>query len=534
MSLFPDTYNIIISQINIVFILQILWQSSNLGDRIYYNKSINLSNIAFFGSVSRGILMNEKIPERKKSRFDTLISSLINYEDKGQENLIDLLCRPGVQLKAIKSVPLRFRLIAYGFYNKLSLEELNQKLNENGQLGLYSRSLSEATVIYAFSRGLSYYEWANLRDKSYHLYNQCLTEDNSLHNFHITMQDIDQYVENNSVLDNDSIRRTKHFTQILEKKIIEEADKEQQNFLTFLKTNIEYYTSVREKTRYYFCKYLLYYLNKKMDDYLQVLETGLNYELEDARNEIVSKSKTDFKRKKQTLDGARENIYKNSISFSMIFKEYNNFYFGFINKDWFSVIIDYYIFEYKNLTNLHPTQKKQIADELRKRNKKLMNLSDDDVITWLIEDNEKKEKELDEQYSPENTKKNYQKGRSGENFLRNVCRGNLDLDRITFISFLIFFGQEAQNQIPDNQKITEKRINEILLECGFQTLTTNEYPAENNSFDQFVIDFLNADDPKALLQEEAETLSFNEENFYLYKTYLNSYSIEDAWKLITD
>ena len=93
--------------------------------------------------------MNEKIPERKKSRLDTLISSLMNYEDEGQENLIDLLCRPGVQLKTIKSVPLRFRLIAYGFYNKLSLEELNQKLNENGQLGLYSRSLSEATVIYA-------------------------------------------------------------------------------------------------------------------------------------------------------------------------------------------------------------------------------------------------------------------------------------------------------------------------------------------------------------------------------------------------
>ena len=46
-------------------------------------------------------------------------------------------------------------------------------------------------------------------------------------------------------------------------------------FRQFLNANIRSFSPVREKTRYYFCKYLYYYLEDKIGQYTQALGKSL-------------------------------------------------------------------------------------------------------------------------------------------------------------------------------------------------------------------------------------------------------------------
>ena len=140
---------------------------------------------------------------------------------------------------------------------------------------------------------------------------------------------------------------------------------------------------------------------------------------------------------------------------------------------------------------------------------------------------ERREREADRLYSPDNKKALYQRGRAGENYVRKILHGELDLDRVTFLSFLVFFGKEIQKQIPPEHRITGNRLNTILTECGFPMLDPER------SCDLFFIDFLETDDPMMFLMEEAETMAFSEENFHLYKTYLSSASNEKNWEDLT-
>lgn len=64
--------------------------------------------------------------------------------------------------KKMKKIPLRYRLIAVGFVSHMSLEQLETKLKENGCEQLYARNFIEASLLYAFSRGLSYDQWIHL------------------------------------------------------------------------------------------------------------------------------------------------------------------------------------------------------------------------------------------------------------------------------------------------------------------------------------------------------------------------------------
>ena len=162
---------------------------------------------------------------------------------------------------------------------------------------------------------------------------------------------------------------------------------------------------------------------------------------------------------------------------------------------------------------------------MRRRNKNLTGCSDDEAVNWLEEELERKEQEADKLYALENKKAVYQRGRAGENFLRKVLHGDLDTDRVTFLSFLVFFGLEAGKTVPTEYRIDKDRLNTILSECGFPALDP-ERPA-----DLFFIDFLKTDDPMMFLMEEAETMAFSEENFHLYKTYLSSVSNEKNWEV---
>ena len=69
------------------------------------------------------------------------------------------------QPEVIKNISVRYRIIALGFVKRMSLEELNEKLTEQGCPKLYSRNFWEATLIYAFLNGLSWQEWKQVLEE---------------------------------------------------------------------------------------------------------------------------------------------------------------------------------------------------------------------------------------------------------------------------------------------------------------------------------------------------------------------------------
>ena len=138
-----------------------------------------------------------------------------------------------------------------------------------------------------------------------------------------------------------------------------------------------------------------------------------------------------------------------------------------------------------------------------------------------IEDTEKK---LDEIYSKDGSGKGYQKGRSGEKVVRSYIHGVLDLDRTNLICYLIFFGNNCE--LPQGQEITEKRLNDILRECGYTILDPSD------EFDDFVIRFLNSDAPMETLIDEVNRFALDERNFYLYRLYRLSSNVDQTWSLL--
>ena len=61
--------------------------------------------------------------------------------------------------KKRKAVPARLEILAEGLAARWSLEQINQKLEENECEKLYARSFYEACLIYAFEHRMDYEEW---------------------------------------------------------------------------------------------------------------------------------------------------------------------------------------------------------------------------------------------------------------------------------------------------------------------------------------------------------------------------------------
>lgn len=473
--------------------------------------------MVMYNETKKGVLMAAKKQPQKNSLWDSLIGELMSTGES--ESPVDI-CLSGNR-KQINTVPLRYRLIALGFVQGLQLEDVNKKLLSNGCEELYARSLWEATLIYAFKNQLSYSSWKQLLQECSSVKNDILKGNNVLSSSALSMREIETYIDDNSVQERE-IARTQHRTQVLAKQI-SEISSDRQAFRLFVLSNVSSFSTVREKTRYYFCKYLLYYLASRMEPYLTALEKNVNIK-EMWEGLSVFRVRTVLDRKKHTPEEARDKILNSALSYGAIYDAFENFFFGYITQDWLQVLLDYY----GKLSTLTKRQKNQLAVEVRRRNKALAGLSDDEAIEWLEEEMERKEKETDALYALENKKAVYQRGRAGENFLRKILHGDLDPDRVTFLSFLVFFGKEAYKQIPPVHHITKERLDEILSECGFPTLDPNR------SSDLFFIDFLKTDDPMMFIMEEVETMAFSEENFHLYKTYLSSASNEKNWEEITE
>jgi hypothetical protein len=447
------------------------------------------------------------------SAFERMISDIMNTSD-GERLLEECM---SLNPNIVKKIPVRFRLIALGFLKKYSLEELNEKLSEEGCARLYSRSFWEACLIFAFLNHMSFKEWQTLQKSCEDLRDTAVIDSPYFKDNTITLDELERYIHENSE-EHTRFLETRHLTLQMEKQI-EDIQNNTDKFHQFLLNNIHSFSLVREKTRYYFCKYLCYYLENIIETYIDCMKTGKKSE-NDESDIMIFKSITNMKKQAKTPEDVRRFLHQTGISCKKLFNDFNYYYFEYVSLDWIEVLLEYY----GDLNSLPSEEKEKLASALKRHDKALAAMSTDEIINYEIAAIEQEEANLDTVYALEGDNKGYQRNRSGENTLRKYIKGNLDIDRTTFISFLIFFG--SRTPLEEKYEIHEERLNQILKECGFQTLNTED------SFDNFVIHFLSSPEPEDYLMEEVTRYALKEENFYLYNTYKSSVSYEEELRKI--
>ena len=489
-----------------------------------------------------------KMNSQGDAPLDLLYAELVRAAGSSDGSSILDICLHGRQ-KEINAVPLRYRLIALGFVKKLSPEEVNERLLENDCPRLYARSFWEASVIYALRKGLSYAQWKDLLVQCEDLRAKIVPDSRISSGKSISLSDIRTYVEGNSS-EKAGLNATIHMTKEIEKELAALAsgnvggqDSGQAEFLEFLRSNIESFSTVREKTRYYFCKYLLYELDRRikicMDHAKQEAEKSLIEKTTAKSSKVtvyipkdpalkVFYGLTPLRRKKYTLDVIREGLEKAALALHEIYKLYSDFYFDIPFLNWIHVLD----MADADLTALPSDVSKALANAVRreaalmkKRKKKRgekedypEDSSDAAQLKWLQD--KLLRSDLEDPLSP-------LAERRGELFLRKVLRGTLDLDRTTLLSFLLYFGAVARSAIPAAHLINRERLNIILEESGFPILDPGQ------PFDRFVCDFLESRDLEAFLHEQAEEMALSGNDFYLYRTWMLSESGERQWSSLT-
>lgn len=442
----------------------------------------------------------------KMSIFDQIVNEL-TVEDSGTEQL-DQCMQFNYSLS--RKVPLRYKIIAIGFVRHYALEELNSKLQEYGLSKLYARNLWEASLLFAFSNSLSYDEWKELSESVQSIKDSMNPQEDALSGPNVTIKILREYIESNSE-DEKAELLTKHRTRYLESALKKIHASEE--FIEYLRSNISQFSAVREKTRYYFCKYLYYYLERKIEEYIKIASRGIQYRMEDFMDELsIFKGASKVKRSAMKEELIREFLENTSISCGVLYAEFNEFFFDYVSLDWMQILLE----QAGDLSKLPPKNIERIANAARHYDKSYKSKTDLEIIMDLNKKIELHEQELDEEASLDSENRGYQKNRMGENTVRKYIKGVLDLDRTTFICFLIFFGSDLIK--PARLFIDRMRLDRMLAESGFRELD------QDNDFDYFVINYLNSDDPIDYLMEEVTRYAFSEENFYLYKLYQASRS----------
>lgn len=423
-----------------------------------------------------------------KNMFDKMINSLSSMEE---ERMIEecMSDNPSVA----KSMPARYRIIAMGFLSGLSIAELNEKLEENGYERLYSRNYKEAGLIYAFAHGMGYKEWKELSLKS-DSYIDTILEKKIYQGRRLSLQGLKDYVESTSDKDIDQLY-TRTMTVYLNQQLLSASTEEA--FFQFLSNNKETFSKVREKARYYFCKYLLYYL-----------EHYVKESVENDDNTIANLLVFDVRKLKKPSE---EMFYEFPISMSGIYDTFNFHYFSYMDADWMDILLEYY----GDLQSLPAQERKQLANSLRRYQPDWADLSDEEIILAKEKEMEEKEEKLDALYSS-GTLDSQVRSRSGENMIRQFIKGEADIDRTSLLCYLLFFGSVLAKDDP--LYLDRERINHILDQCGFGTLKIA------NEFDRFIIEYMSAEDPVDYLMNTVTAYAQQEKNFYLYHMYFKTYS----------
>ena len=447
----------------------------------------------------------------EKSVLDKIVTSFAN-DSEGEGFLSDCMSRDP---ELNRRVPLRYRIIAKGFVTGSTFEEVSEKLKASNCAELYSRSIWEAGLIYALSKGMKYDEWKEIQKicKLVRKEQEQMLSDSFFTARTVSLNEIRGYIDANSDIQDEDIK-TRHLTRIIEHKLTE-ADEGHEEFRALLMDNIDSMSVVREKTRYYFCKYLYYYLLSCIDHYLSLRKNAEN-EDEALAEVAVFKGTTTLRRKKMTDEEVRDYLKSAGISFGEIFDAFNYFYFGYVSLDWMEILLEYY----GNIDSIPDDERSELASSLRKYDsKKYKDLSDEEVLSLKQKELDLKEEALDKAYEPGSESKRYQEDRVGENTIRKYIKGALDIDRTTLICFMLFFG--AGSNLPNDLEISIDRMNVILEECGFAKLRTKD------EFDCFVMKYIETDEPVDCLMETVTDYALDEENFFIYRMYQASRSAED-------
>lgn len=408
----------------------------------------------------------------------------------------------------IRQVPLRYRIIALGFVNHFSLDALNEKLAQNGCPKLYSRNFWEATLIFAFLHGYTYDQWRQLQVQCADLYAQAEKE-GWFKGSKITYAELERHVQENSD-EKGNLLATQMQTQIMERGLAAAGDSVD-GLRAFLTANLSSFSAVRERTRYYFCKYLYYYLNRRIENYFDACRRGRG--VEEALSELLSlKSVTQLRRNLTRPEAEKRALIRESaLSCGEIFDAFNYFYFGYVSADWVQILLECY----ERVEDIPARQKQSLADIFRKDHPDWKALDHDEVIRRSIAEVEARD---DEAYARDGNR-GYGKNRAGENALRKYIRGTLDIDRTVLICFLLFFASDAM--MPDAHRLTPARLCEILNRCGYAALDIEQ------DFDWFAAEFLESKHPLDFLDEVIVGYARQQENSFLYHIYGGSVHYED-------
>ena len=314
------------------------------------------------------------------------------------------------------------------------------------------------------------------------------------------------------------------------------------DFETFMQENAGNFSESREKARYYFCKYLFFYIREKSEAYYHSCELSeklreqygnLMLEGERGMQEKFALEELTFlkpltKLKKEadkakpgmSVEEKREYLENASLTPGGIFDEFNYFYFGYVSADWIEILFELY----GEIEDWPYQDKLRIAVSLGLCNAKSDKQEEKKAVEKLecmAFEQRKKEEMADLEHVRDKSmkKKIYQRGRSGEDYFRDFILGKKDINRSTLIAFLLFVNEKIHTDA--DSKVTIPRLNRILLHCGFPQLRPN------NAFDQFVIRFLRASDPMEVVEEEVERQVTRGNDFYLYRVYKDAYCHRD-------
>ena len=482
---------------------------------------------------------------KKQKRENQTVERLITDLSAGilqEEELISARKISEVEKKC--KVPKRIHIIAESLENKRNLEEVNMELELNDCERLYARNFYEAALIYAFSHGMNCTE---LKKMLKIIEKDMEQELEKLQDFgkmkgRITIKNLEEYVFDNS----GQGLETKHITRWVENQVIEQNS--QEDFFSFVKENLDKFSSVREKARYYFCKYLYFFIKERCEAYLEsckktvmlkekygnVLDKDEKGYMEKLALENLSFLRSISRLKKEAQkanlgwseEKRREYLSQAVISSGGIFDEFNYFYFGYVSTDWQELFFELYGYmdewplkmQIRMAHSLGLCSRQPDKKEWEKAEQKLWEICQKDKV---------KEQELDSLYSRQEEnkakrKKSYQKGRSGENYFRDFILGKRDINRNTLICFLLFV--RVQTHLGPKDKITLARLNRIMVESGFPQLRPDD------EFDCFVMQFMRAREPMEILMEYVNSSVTEGENFYLYKIYKEAYSHQTEMK----
>lgn len=465
-----------------------------------------------------------------KNLFEEMVTDLtLNFLNAGEDFLPD---------KEDYPLPGRLAVLAEGFAGHFDLAGVNDRLEDEGYETLYARSLYEAGLIYAFSHHMDYEQWKALYRKYMEKYEGVANPGKKIFpGGKITLHQLEDYVKDNSKGED---METEMLTRFMERRIVESQSEE--DFFQFMDENVENFSAVREKARYYFCKYLNLYIREKCERYYKsceksekilsqygnmlekeergYLESLALEELNFLKPLTTLKKDARKSRGRMSLEEKRTLLENTALTPGGIFDEFNYFYFGYVSVDWIELVFEIYgavrewpdnlkiriahAFGYCSM-NPNAKEKKEALEKLEQRERQ----------------EAEKEEKLNREYerSEKKTAKLYQRGRSGEDFFREFITGKRDINRETLISFLMFV--KMRIALDDDNKITMMRMNRILSNCGFAQLRPGI------GFDRFVIDFLRSQDPLSVMEEYVDRQVGRGENFYLYKVYKDAYCHQD-------